>query len=327
MQGSQSEHHQPAGSSLLLFKPGPTSLLVATVAIIFVTEAFIMMLMYFLRLPADFSTGILNATILSLVVAPTLYFMLFKPMRETILKLDKAEEIQKRLEEIESLKSDFVAIATHELCTPVTAIMGYIDLLLDDLNPEHRQEYLKTIHKKAEVLERIIDDLRIINQLEKGESLQIKQAKHDLRKTVHNGCDVYQKRFPEVPINLNLPKDPLPVTYDEIRISQVLDNLLSNSIKYSKGIRDKIEVTVSDHRSHVSISIKDCGIGMTQDEIGRIYDKFFRAETKKATVGGLGLGMAIVKNIIDSHNGAIDIVSHRKVGTTVTVSLPRLAAS
>jgi signal transduction histidine kinase len=84
-----------------------------------------------------------------------------------------------------------------------------------------------------------------------------------------------------------------------------------------------IDVSVVEEETQVLIHIRDEGIGMTSDEIRYIYNKFFRAQTDKSIVGGLGLGMAIVKNIVESHNGTIDIVSQRKVGTTVTVALPK----
>ena len=323
MQENQSDRQQPVNSSETIFKPGPVSMFVASVAIIFVAEALVMLLIYFLGLPENIFIGLIDAALLSLFVVPTIYFMFLKPMRRTILNLDNSEKNQKRLEEIEQLKSDFISIAAHELCTPVTAIMGYTEVLLDDVDSEKRIEYLEVIHSKAQALERIIDDLVIVDRLETGESLQIMQAEHDLLKTVNQVCTVYQLRFPEIPIHLDIPEEPLILLYDEIRISQVLDNLLSNSLKYSNDVRDVINVSVIDQETQVLIRVRDEGIGMTTDELKQIYSKFFRAQPEKSVVGGLGLGMAIVKNIVDSHNGTIDVVSQKMVGTTVTVALPK----
>lgn len=321
MQENQSDHQPPAnhaGASI-----APVRMFFASIVIIFIAEALVMLLMSSLGFSGSLLVGIVDASLLSLVVVPTLYFIFLKPMRKTILDLENSEKIQKRLEEIDQLKSDFISIAAHELCTPVTAIKGYTEVLLDDVEAEERTEYLQVIHNKAEALERIIDDLVIVDRLEKGESLHVERAEHDLIKTVNQACNVYRLRFPEITIRFDLPEESLVLMYDEIRISQVLDNLLSNSLKYSNDIDDVIEVSVIDQDKQVLVRVRDEGIGMTKDEVRQIYGKFFRAQTEKSVVGGLGLGMAIVKNIVDSHNGSIDIVSQKSVGTTVTFSLPK----
>jgi signal transduction histidine kinase len=323
MQGNQTNLQQPVNHSGTIFSPSPLSMFVSAVAIIFIAEALVMLLIYFLKLPGNFFVGVADATLLSLIVIPTLYFMFFKPMRKTILSLDKSEKIQKQLKEIDQLKSDFISIAAQEMCTPVTTIMGYTEILLDDVEPDKRNEYLEVILRKTHALERILDDLVIVDRFETGESLQVIPVEHDLLKTVDQVCKIYQSRFPELLLHLDLPEEPLVLLYDEIRISQILDNLLSNAIKYSNNIRDVIDVSVVEQDSTVLIRVRDEGIGMTAGELEKIYTKFFRAQTEGSVVGGLGLGMAIVKNIIESHNGTIDIVSQRKVGTTVTVTLPK----
>jgi signal transduction histidine kinase len=327
MQGNQSKLHRLDNRSYTIFKPNPFSLFVASTAIIFVAEAFVMLLIPFLGLPEGFTVGLIDAILLSLFVVPTLYFMLFKPMRVTILKLEKSEEIQNRLEEIDRLKSDFISIASHELYTPVTAIMGYTEMLLDHIESEPHKEYLEIIHRKTQSIERIIDDLVIVDRLETGESLQVIPEENDLLTTVNHLFKVYQMRFPDIRLHLELPEEPLVLLYDEIRIRQVVDNLLSNAVKYINDLPNRIDVSVVDQESQALIIIKDEGVGMTEDELRQIYKKFFRAQTEKSVGGGLGLGMTIVKNIVESHKGTIDIVSQRGVGTTVTVALPKSANS
>lgn len=325
MQENQPDQQSTVNGSNITFKP--VSLFVVSVVIIFVAEALVMLLIHSLDLPTNSLVGLVDAALLSLFVVPTLYFMLLKPMRETILRLDNSEKIQKQLEEIDQLKSDFISIAAHEVCTPITAIMGYTEILLDDVVSKQQKEYLEVILKKTQTLERIIDDLDIVNRLEEGGSLQIVLEEHDLLKTIAHVCDVYRLRFPDIPFHLDLPEGPLLLLFDEIRISQLLDNLISNAIKYSYDIHDLIDISVIEQETQVLIRVRDEGIGMTTDEIRYVYNKFFRAQTEKSIVGGLGLGMAIVKNIVESHNGTIDIISQKKVGTTVTVALPKLANS
>ena len=323
MQENSPDRQTPAKGSDIIFKPGPISLFVASVIIIFVSEALVMVLLSFLDFPDTLSIGLVDATLLSLIVVPTLYFMLLKPMRETILKLDNSEKNQKQLEEIDQLKNDFIAIASHEVCTPITAIMGYTEILLDDVESKQHKEYLKVILKKAKDLERIVGDLEVVNRLEIGENLQVVQEDHDLLETVNHVYNVYRVRFPDKQIHLEIPDAPIILSFDEIRISQVLDNIFCNAVKYSNDIHDMIYVSVAEEETQVLICIRDEGIGMNEEELKDIYNKFFRAQSDKSHVGGLGLGMAIVKDIIESHNGTIDIVSQRKVGTTVTVTLPK----
>lgn len=323
MSGNQEDLSRSADLSNNLFKPTPFSLFVASVAIIFVAEALVMLLIYYLDLPGGFKTGLVDAFLLSLFVVPTLYLMLLKPMRETIFKLDRSEEIQRHLAEIDQLKSDFISIASHELCTPITAIRGYTEMLLEQTESGQQQEYLDVILSKTQSMERIIDDLVIVDRLETGDNLQVILGEHDLLETVKHVVNVYQMRFPDKPFRLELPEGSLVILCDEIRISQVLDNLLSNAVKYSNSVHDVVDVSVIERDDQILICVRDEGIGMTEDEISHIYTKFFRAQTEKSVVGGLGLGMAIVKNIVESHNGTIDIVSQRNVGTTVTVSFPK----
>lgn len=266
--------------------------------------------------------ALIDATLLSLLVVPTLYVLFFKPMRKSIHSLEHSEKYQQELEKIDQIKSDFIAIAAHELCTPVSAIMGFAELLLEEPEKEQRQEYLEIISDKAVTLERIIDDLLILNRYEAESVLQINAKKNDLVKVVQKVANYYQEHFAEKPIHLDLRAESLVFNFDHIRISQVMDNLLSNAIKYDNDIHGSINITLQTVGDNAEICVRDEGIGMTPDELQQIYKKFFRAQTEKSSVGGLGLGMAIVKSIIESHNGTIDIVSQRGVGTTVTITLP-----
>lgn len=327
MQGNQSKLNQLNNNSHTIFKPTPFSLFVASAAIIFISETFVMLLISFLGIPEGFSVGLIDAMLLSVFVVPTLYFMLLKPMQATILKLEKSEEVQSRLEEIDRLKSDFISIASHELYTPVTAIAGYTEMLLDHIESEQHKEYLEIIRLKTQSIERIIDDLVIVDRFETGESLRVIPEENDLSTTVNYVFKVYQMRFPDIRLHLELPEEPLVLLYDEIRIRQVIDNLLSNAVKYTNESGDTIDVSVVDQESKALIIIKDEGAGMTEDELKQIYKKFFRAQAEKSVGGGLGLGMTIVKNIVESHKGTIDIVSQKGVGTTVTVVLPKSASS
>lgn len=327
MRGNCTGHNKEFNDKPAVFSLGAISLFIATVVIIFVAEATVMMLLYFLDLPQGFSTGIVDATLLSILVAPSLYFTFLKPMRESYFKRDQSEEKKRHLEEIDKMKSDFISAVTHELRTPVSTIMGYSEIVLNNLKPDKNEEFINIIFKKSETLDRLIDDLEVVNQLEFVKNLQLKQTKNDLRETVSHVIDIHKHKTPEIPIILNLPKSPQILAYDEVRICQVLDNLLSNAVKYSSGHQDKIEVSISDNQDHIVITVKDNGVGMDKEEICNMFNMFYRAETKKDIVGGLGLGMSIVKNIVKSHDGMIDVVSQRNAGTVVSVALPKRVES
>ncbi len=306
-----------------VFKPRPLSLLLASVLIIFLAEALVMSVLPFLGVSNQITLNFIDASLLALIITPALYFLFFRPMRNTIIELEKSETIQKRLRELDELKSEFISIAAHELCSPVSTITSFTELLLAGVNPEQQKKYLQYILGRTEALERIISDLQVVKVLEVGEDLLIQKDSCDLVETIDNIIKAYQEKFPDKPFHLKIPSQPVVFQFDKVRISQVLDNVISNAIKYSNDIHDPIDVTLSDHRDHVEIIVRDEGIGMSAEELKMIYTKFFRAQTEKSTVGGLGLGMAIVKSIVESHDGNIDIISQRKVGTTVSITLPK----
>jgi len=306
-----------------IVKSGPFILFLTSIVIIFVAEAQVMMLIGYLGLAESPLIAVIDAAVLSLFVVPTLYFLFFKPMRETILRLEGSEKLQERLAEIDQLKSDFISIAVNEMGNPVRVIKEYTELALDEEHREQQKEYLDIVQRKVETLERLIDDFVSVNRLESGEKLEIHPKKADLVKTVRHVCDIYRSRFQEIRLNLVVPDEPLIVVHDETRIGQVLDNLISNAIKYSKDIHDPIEVSVSIEGPAAMIRVRDEGVGMSQGELDQVFDKFFRAESGKSVVGGLGIGMAIVRNIVESHKGSIDISSQKNAGTTVTVALPK----
>lgn len=312
-----------AKNSHKIVKSGPFILCLTSIVIIFVAEAQIMMLIGFLGLEESPLVALFDAAVLSVFVIPTLYFLFFKPMRDTILRLEGSERVQERLAEIDQLKSDFISVATHELSNPVRVIREYTELAIEEERPEQQKEFLATIQNKVQTLERLIEDFSIVNRLEAGENLEIHPEKSDLVKTVQHVCEVYSSRFPDLEIIRTVPDDPLILSHDATRISQVLDNLLSNAIKFSRDESKPIEVAVVGGENEVLIRVRDEGIGMSQGELDQVFDKFFRAESDKSGDAGLGIGMAIVRNIVDSHNGSIDIFSQKKCGTTVSITLPR----
>jgi signal transduction histidine kinase len=230
-----------------------------------------------------------------------------------LLKLDQA-------------KTTFISTAAHELRTPLIAIVGYSELLENEaglpLGEDLKQEYLSIIQSNAEILNRLVDDLLDTGRIQIGRSLgvELKEAQlSDVIEKVVGSLSVKNERHGITVVHTN----PLPERcwFDPGRITQLLYNLLSNAIKYSpRG--GPIEVQTSTGPESVCVAIVDQGQGMSPELVDNVFDRFYRGEDADAKTHGLGLGMGIVKQIIEDHGGEIVVKSRLGEGTTVTFTLP-----
>jgi PAS domain S-box-containing protein len=235
----------------------------------------------------------------------------------------KAEAV---LLKFDQAKRDFISTAAHELRTPLIAIVGYSELLENQagmpLEDEQKQEYLSIIQSNAEVLNRLVDDLLDIGRIQIGRSLGVVLKEAQLSEVIEKvvgSLSVKNERYRITVVHTN----PLPEIgwFDPGRITQVLYNLLSNAIKYSpQGGNIEIQTTIGSET--VSVAIVDQGQGMSPALVENVFDRFYRGEDADAETHGLGLGMGIVKQIIEDHGGEIAVKSHLGVGTTVTFTLP-----
>ncbi len=228
-----------------------------------------------------------------------------------------------REREIARLKSEFISLAAHELRTPLSAVMGFSELLIShpDLPREQQLECARHIFAKAEHLDLIVDDLLDLSRLESGRPIHLEKAPFDLRTILENQVAQYRTEAPGHRFTLALPAEPIAVVADANKIVQVLENLLSNAVKYSPG-GGEIEVIAGMEEDVCRITVADEGIGMSADQVERVFDKFYRADTSNTAVSGLGLGMNIAKMIIEDHGGQIRVESWPALGTKVTVTLP-----
>ena len=231
------------------------------------------------------------------------------------------------LQRSDQLKSDFISSAAHELNTPLASILGYAELLLNsqELAPtstDKEEKYLNIIIGKAEMLSRIIDDLLDISKIENGYALSLQKKPTHIRKMITNVVNRFKRNASQHVFSLEMNSDfPKSALIDEGRIIQVLDNLLSNSVKYSpKG--GVIRLVAAAKPDSLEISIIDQGVGMSESQLDQIFDKFYRANAKDKAVQGLGLGMSVVKEIIEAHKGDITIKSALGEGTQVLFTVP-----
>lgn len=228
--------------------------------------------------------------------------------------------------EIDRMKSEFIMIAAHELRTPLTSILGYSDLLqreaeIGSFTPEQRREYLGYIYSKAEALEKIIDDLLNVSRIETGRAILLEKSPCELVDLVHEMILHHQQETKLHHFETQCPAYSVQVRIDITKMRQVFDNLLSNAVKYSPA-GGRIVISGEVIEGGLLITVADEGKGMTPTEVKRIFDKFYRADTSETAVAGLGLGMTIVKGIIEAHGGRIWVESVLGKGTKVQFTLP-----
>lgn len=229
--------------------------------------------------------------------------------------------------ELDRLKSEFLSMAAHELRTPMVSIYGFSELLLNstDFDSETVRELINTIHRQSIQMSSIINELLDLARIEERRGLEFEIETLDLNILIAEVIEVFELQGDGRIQVRNLLDQPAEVLGDRGKISQVITNILSNAFKYSPS-GEGVSVTLSqssrsDHDGYL-IDVRDHGIGMSDETIARVCERFFRADNS-GNIPGTGLGMSIVKEITDLHGGAISIVSSLGIGSTVSVWLPR----
>ncbi len=229
------------------------------------------------------------------------------------------------LKESDRLKDELVQNVSHELRTPLTFVKGYVDLLMDGemgLVSAEQQDALNIVAAKTDEITRIIDDIITLQRIDSG-NLQLEvTSMTDLIKTAVSGHRlVAEKKGLE--IVSTLPDESGLVPVDRGRINQVLDNLIANAMKFSPN-GGKISVTMEDLEDEIQVIISDQGVGMPKDKQKRIFDRFYQIDgSSRRRFGGTGIGLAIVKRIINAHHGKIWVESELNVGSSFYFTLPK----
>lgn len=245
-----------------------------------------------------------------------------KVEQELIIAKEKAEESDK-------LKSAFLANMSHEIRTPLNAIMGFSDLLTKEEIPEHKKpEFAKIIKNSGEQLLKIIGDIIDISKIEAGQ-LDIKKEWFDVNTVMsenirkHQGASIVREK--NILIKLNLPRhqNECLINTDKGRFIQILDNLISNSIKFTKNgiIEIGYNIAEDEKKGKVLFYIKDTGIGIHEKELDVIFERFRQADNNSLH-DGTGLGLSIIKGVIKLMDGDIWVKSKLKEGTTFFFTLP-----
>jgi two-component system phosphate regulon sensor histidine kinase PhoR len=229
------------------------------------------------------------------------------------------------LKKLAKLRSEFVANVSHEFKTPLTSIKGFVETLRDGAikDKEKSEKFLSIIQKHTEQLEQLVNDLLSLSTIESKEvpmEFEILEIEPLLQTTINLHKGLIEQRKQQ--IILQIPQDLPAISLDMVKMGEVFSNLLNNAIKFTP-VDGKITIAASKNGEYVRVDFKDSGIGIEQQHLGRIFERFYRVDKGRSReMGGTGLGLAIVKHIIQSHNGKISVESEFGKGSTFSVFLP-----
>ncbi|MCS7350141.1 MAG: GAF domain-containing protein [Anaerolineae bacterium] len=239
-----------------------------------------------------------------------------------------AEELRRAYEELQEadrLKDEIVQNVSHELRTPLTFIKGYVDLLLDgSMGPltEAQREAVEIISEKTNLLSRLVGDIVTLQRIERG-ALNFEAV--DIVAIARVSVQSFQLTASQAGLEFAIedPGGPVIVWGDRERLSQVLDNLLHNAVKFSPN-GGRITVRILDMEEYVQVSVQDTGIGIPPDKLERIFERFYQVDgSTRRRFGGMGLGLAIVKRIVEAHGGQVWAESELGKGSTFYFTLPK----
>jgi PAS domain S-box-containing protein len=242
--------------------------------------------------------------------------------------LEQAQLQNERLRELDRMKDEFIALVSHELRTPLTSIRGYLELLLDEAGelPAGHADWLSVIDRNSDRLLCLVEDLLLKAQVNAGKvalALTTVDLAAIVEQSVKTGAPVAAAR--EIALSADV-ESLSPVEADPVRLGQVIDNLVSNALKFTPaGGHVRVRALAADGRARVEIS--DTGVGIPEEEQAMLFDRFIRTQQAQAdAVPGVGLGLSIAKAIVEAHGGVISCASTAGAGTTFAIELPLAAA-
>jgi len=230
-----------------------------------------------------------------------------------------------RLKKLERVRTDFVANVTHEIRTPLTAILGYLETIRDgSIEKEESRQFIEIIIKHAQRLNRLVEDLLTISKIELGE-MHFHFEPVSLSDAITSALPLVEPKakLKKIKINNHVPEKLPLITADKDRLAQVFVNILDNAVKFTE---DEGEITIEaaqESTDDMSISITDTGVGIPESEVARLGERFYRVDkTRSRDLGGTGLGLSIVKHLMIAHGGKLEIESRLGRGTKVSLHFP-----
>jgi two-component system phosphate regulon sensor histidine kinase PhoR len=228
---------------------------------------------------------------------------------------------------VERMKTEFVSTVSHELRTPLTSIKGFIRTLLEDTqgyyDREMQTEFYRIIDSECDRLVRLISDLLNLSRIETGRALELVLTEVDLGTTVDRIVESQRSYATNHEFDVLVPDDLPTITADQDKIEQVLTNLLSNAVKYSPD-GGKITIHAREVGDHVAVSVTDQGIGVPEDHLDKLFTRFHRVDSRDTRKQyGTGIGLYLVKHLVDAHQGEVTVESTMGQGSTFTFVLPK----
>ena len=230
----------------------------------------------------------------------------------------------------ELARRDFVANVSHELRTPVSIIKGFSDSLIEDypdLKEKQKKDFLEKIQRNAQRLHALVEDLLALATLERAEP-SLKLEKLDfyalLRSAVENGIGS-QTRLP-TPIALDIPEEELIIQADVQKLVSLIENLVENASLHAEGVTQiKVRARKESSAPYVLCSIEDNGQGIPEEELSRLFERFYRVDKGRSRErGGTGLGLSIAREVVEAHGGEISASSLQGKGTSFSFRIPTL---
>jgi signal transduction histidine kinase len=227
-----------------------------------------------------------------------------------------------QLGKADEMRQQFISDVSHEFQTPLTAIQGFATILKNEkLDDEQRKKYADIILFQSKRLSTLSKNMLQLTVLE-NDDLQLDKKEYSLIeqfiRVINTQDNLALKK--DIEIEFNRPKSDIIIEADEARLEQVWINLLNNAIKYTNE-HGVVTIDIKKTNKDIEVSIADTGIGMSKEAISHIFERFYRND-KSRNIEGSGLGLSIVKKIIDLHEGTIDVVSQEDAGSVFTVKLP-----
>jgi signal transduction histidine kinase len=226
------------------------------------------------------------------------------------------------LDQLESMRQEFISNVSHEIQSPLTSIRGFaLALENDDLSPEERRHYLEIIRTESARLSQITEQLLNLAALE-SDRMRFEPKPYRLDRQIRDLVLACEPQWTEKALDVDMSLEELEVTADELLLSQVWNNPLHNSIKFTP-LGGRIRLSLTRLGEHLEFRIADTGIGISEADQAHVFERFFKADRSRTRAeGGSGLGLSIAKKIVEIHKGTIAVESSPGSGATFVVSLP-----
>jgi PAS domain S-box-containing protein len=234
--------------------------------------------------------------------------------------------VERRIARIEAdhMKDEFLALVSHELRTPLTSIVGYLELLRDDeddLDSEIGRQFLTVIERNAIRLQRLVDDVLFAARAEAGR-MSLSRSDVDLAEVARSSVEAARPTAEERGVELAAELEGVRhAAADGDRLGQAVDNLVSNALKFTPP-GGRVEVLLRRTGDSATLEVRDSGLGMAEEDRGRAFERFFRADATRDHAPGVGLGLTIVRTIVEAHGGTIAVDSREGAGTSFRIELP-----